>query len=100
MNRRTFLELLAAGAGALAAPGAARALTGGLPDTSKLVIGQVEHGGRWNPRPSALTGGPRGPCRLVSGQGEQGGRWSPRPSALRRLEWELAQRTSSESSRD
>jgi len=64
MHRRTFLELLAAGAAALALPRRARA----LPDTSRLVIGQVQHGGRWNPR----------------------------PSALRRLQWELAQRTSIE----
>jgi hypothetical protein len=68
MDRRTFLELLALGAGAAALPRTARA----LPDTSKLVIGQLEHGGRWNPR----------------------------PTALRRLQWELAQRTSIETGPD
>jgi hypothetical protein len=68
MLRRTFLELCAVGAGALALPRAARA----LPDTSRLVIGHVEHGGRWNPR----------------------------PTALRRLMWELAQRTSIETGAD
>jgi len=68
MRRRTFLELCALGAGALALPRAARA----LPDTSRLVIGHLEHGGRWNPR----------------------------PTALRRLMWELAQRTSIETGAD
>ena len=68
MRRRDFLELLALGTAALTLPRAARA----LPDTSKLVIGHVEHGGRWNPR----------------------------PSALRRLQWELAQRTSIETGSD
>jgi hypothetical protein len=68
MHRRTFLELLAASAGALAAP----RLGWALPDTSRLVIGQLEHGGRWNPR----------------------------PTALRRLQWELAQRTSIETGAD
>jgi uncharacterized protein DUF4159 len=68
MRRRTFLELCALGAGVLALPRAARA----LPDTSRLVIGHIEHGGRWNPR----------------------------PTALRRLMWELAQRTSIETGAD
>jgi len=68
MRRRDFLELLALGTAALTLPRAARA----LPDTSKLVIGHVEHGGRWNPR----------------------------PTALRRLQWELAQRTSIETGPD
>ncbi len=68
MRRRDLLELLALGTAALTLPRAARA----LPDTSKLVIGHVEHGGRWNPR----------------------------PSALRRLQWELAQRTSIETGSD
>jgi hypothetical protein len=68
MHRRTFLRLAAAGAGALALPRRATA----LPETSLLAIGQVQHGGRWNPR----------------------------PTALRRLQWELAQRTSVETSAD
>jgi hypothetical protein len=68
MRRRTFLEMLATGVAALTVPRPARA----LPDTSKLVIGQLEHGGRWNPR----------------------------PTALRRLMWELAQRTSIETGAD
>lgn len=57
--------MLGAGAAALALPRAARAA---VPAASQLVIGQLEHGGRWNPR----------------------------PTALRRLQWELAQRTSIE----
>ncbi len=68
MRRRTFLKLAAASAGALAWPGRGRAFG----DTSRLVIGQVQHGGRWNPR----------------------------PSALRRLAWELMQRTSIETGTD
>ncbi len=68
MLRRDFLEILALGAGALTLPRLAR----GLPDTSKLVIGHIQHGGRWNPR----------------------------PSALRRLQWEVAQRTSIETGAD
>jgi hypothetical protein len=68
MRRRDFLELATLSAASLALPGRARA----LPDTSKLVIGHVQHGGRWNPR----------------------------PSALRRLQWELAQRTSIETDAD
>ncbi len=68
MNRRAFLQLLATGAGIAVLPRQARA----LPETSKLVIGQLEHAGRWNPR----------------------------PSALRRLQWELAQRTSIETGPD
>ncbi len=67
MLRRTFLELLTLGAAGLALPRIARSQLA-LPDTSKLVIGQVQHGGRWNPR----------------------------PTALRRLMWEVAQRTSIE----
>jgi hypothetical protein len=43
-----------------------------LPATSLLVVGHVQHGGRWNPR----------------------------PTALRRLSWELAQRTSIETGPD
>jgi hypothetical protein len=68
MHRRTFLQMAALGAGALAMPRAARAMG----DASRLAIGQVEHGGRWNPR----------------------------PAALRRLSWELAQRTSIETAGD
>ncbi len=68
MRRRDFLELITSAAGALALPRPARA----LPDTSKLVVGHIQHGGRWNPR----------------------------PSALRRLQWELAQRTSIETEAD
>lgn len=68
MDRRDFLRLAAIGAGALAAPRGARA----LPETSLLAIGQVQHGGRWNPR----------------------------PTALRRLMWELSQRTSIEVAAD
>jgi hypothetical protein len=68
MRRRDFLRLAALGTGALALPGRARALG----TASRLVVGQVEHGGRWNPR----------------------------PSALRRLCWELMQRTSIETGND
>jgi hypothetical protein len=62
MRRRTFLKTAALGAASLALPRAAR----GMGEASRISIGQIEHGGRWNPR----------------------------PSALRRLSWELAQRTS------
>ncbi|HUK65260.1 MAG TPA: DUF4159 domain-containing protein [Anaeromyxobacteraceae bacterium] len=62
MLRREFLRLFTLGAAALASARRAAA----LPDTSKLVIGQLQYGGRWNPR----------------------------PSALRRLQWEISQRTS------
>jgi len=68
MRRRTFLQMAAIGAGALALP--RRAL--GFGDTARLVIGQIQHGGRWNPR----------------------------PTALRRLSWELMQRTSIEAGND
>jgi hypothetical protein len=68
MRRRTLLQMAALGAGALALPRAARAMG----DASRLAIGQVEHGGRWNPR----------------------------PAALRRLQWELGQRTSIETAAD
>jgi hypothetical protein len=64
ISRRAFLAGLGGAAAALALPSRARA----LPDASKLVIGHVQHGGNWNPR----------------------------PSALRRLAWELARRTSIE----
>ena len=68
MRRREFLQRVTSAAGALVLP----RLPGALPDTSKLVVGHVQHGGRWNPR----------------------------PSALRRLQWELAQRTSIETEAD
>jgi hypothetical protein len=67
MDRRTFLELLLACLATGSPPRLARAQRP-MPDTSKLAMGHVQYGGRWNPR----------------------------PSALRRLQWELAQRTSIE----
>ncbi len=71
MDRRAYLELLLAALASTAAPRVARAQRA-PPDSSRLVIGHVQHGGRWNPR----------------------------PSALRRLQWELAQRTSIETGAD
>src|SRR5512142_1753605 len=68
LSRRAFLRGAAVAAASLAVPRDARALS----DASKLVIGLVQHGGSWNPR----------------------------PSALRRLGWELARRTSIEPSND
>ena len=68
MRRRTFLRMAALGAGALALPRPASAMG----EASRITIGQVEHGGRWNPR----------------------------PTALRRLSWELAQRTSIDAAAD
>jgi hypothetical protein len=65
MRRRDFLQMLTLGAAGLAAPRLAGAA---VPASSQLVIGQIQHGGRWDPR----------------------------PTALRRLQWELAQRTSIE----
>jgi hypothetical protein len=62
LDRRGFLRLLGLAAAGAALPGGARAFG----DTARLTIGQVQHGGRWNPR----------------------------PGALRRLGWELARRTS------
>jgi len=64
LTRRALLRGLAAGAAALALPGRGRALS----DGSRVVLAQVQHGGSWNPR----------------------------PSALRRLGWELSRRTSIE----
>jgi hypothetical protein len=64
VNRRTFLRAALATAAAAAWPRRARA----LPDASMLRLGQVQHGGNWNPRPTALG----------------------------RLGWELARRTSIE----
>jgi hypothetical protein len=68
MRRRTFLQMAALGVGALALPRGARAMG----EASRLSIGQIEHRGRWNPR----------------------------PAALRRLCWELVQRTSIETASD
>jgi hypothetical protein len=62
--RRALLRALAAAAAASALPRGARALG----DASRLAIGQVQHGGDWNPR----------------------------PTALRRLGWELSRRTAIE----
>ena len=61
-DRRAFLKLLGLAAAASLLPRGARAFG----DTARLTIGQVQHGGRWNPR----------------------------PGALRRLGWELARHTS------
>jgi hypothetical protein len=66
LGRRAFLR--GATAAALAASRPARALT----DASRLAIGQVQHAGGWNPR----------------------------PSALRRLGWELSRRTSIETANE
>jgi hypothetical protein len=68
LSRRAFLRGATAAAAALALPGRARAVA----DASKLVIGLVQHGGDWNPR----------------------------PSALRRLGWELTRRTSIETANE
>ncbi len=68
MPRRAFLGGLVAGAAAAALPRAARALA----DPSRIAVGHVQHGGNWNPR----------------------------PSALRRLGWELSRRTSIETSNE
>jgi hypothetical protein len=67
MRRRTFLRL-----GLLAAAGLGGGRARSLPASSGLEIGQIEHGGRWNPR----------------------------PGALKRLSWELARRTSIETGGD
>jgi hypothetical protein len=68
LSRRGFLGGVAAAAATLALPRRARALA----DGSRLGIGHVQHGGSWNPR----------------------------PSALRRLGWELVRRTSIETTND
>jgi hypothetical protein len=68
ITRRALLRGAAAAAAALALPGSAR----GLADASKLVLGLVQHGGAWNPH----------------------------PSAFRRLAWELTRRTSIEIAND
>jgi hypothetical protein len=67
LTRRAFLAA-AAGAAAAALPGRARAAG----DASRLALGHVQHGGRWNPR----------------------------PTALRRFGWEVARRTSIETAND
>jgi hypothetical protein len=64
LSRRSFLATLAAGLAGAALPGRAREGVASSP----VAIGQVQHDGRWNPR----------------------------PSALKRLGWELARRTSIE----
>ena len=66
--RRAFLGGVAATLAATVLPRGARALG----DASRLTIGHVQHGGNWNPR----------------------------PSALRRLGWELTRRTSIETAND
>jgi uncharacterized protein DUF4159 len=68
LSRRAFLGGVAAAAATLALPRRA----GALGDASRLSIGHVQHGGAWNPR----------------------------PSALRRLGWELTRRTSIETTND
>lgn len=67
-SRRRFLQGAAAAAVAAALPRGARALT----PYAMLQIGHVQHGGNWNPR----------------------------PTALRRLGWELGRRTSIEPAAD
>lgn len=66
LARRAFLRAAALAAASAALPRRARALA----PTAELAIGQIQHGGQWNPR----------------------------PSALRRLAWELGRRTSIEPS--
>jgi Domain of unknown function (DUF4159) len=68
LSRRTFVGGLAAALAAAAWPQGAR----GLGDASRLAVGHIQHGGNWNPR----------------------------PSALRRLGWELTRRTSIETTND
>jgi len=68
LPRRAFLGEIAAAAVAAALPRGTRALG----DGSRLAVGHVQHGGNWNPR----------------------------PSALRRLGWELSRRTSIETTND
>jgi hypothetical protein len=68
ITRRALLRGAAAAAASLALPRSARALT----DASKLVLGLVQHGGAWNPH----------------------------PTAYRRLAWELTRRTSIEIAND
>lgn len=68
MPRRAFLGGLAAAVAAAGLPRGARALA----DASRLAVGHVQHGGNWNPR----------------------------PSALRRLGWELTRRTSIETTNE
>jgi hypothetical protein len=67
IRRRDLLKLALAAA---AAP--IRTVAEALPDSSRLVVGQIQHGGRWNPR----------------------------PSAFRRFGWEVARRTSIETGAD
>jgi hypothetical protein len=68
LTRRTLLRAALAGAAGAALPGWARGATAASP----VAIGQIQHGGRWDPR----------------------------PGALRRMGWELARRTSIETTAD
>jgi hypothetical protein len=68
ITRRALLRGAAAAAATFALPRSARALA----DASKLVLGLVQHGGAWNPH----------------------------PTAFRRLAWELTRRTSIEIAND
>lgn len=68
ISRRALLRGAAAASLAAALPRGVRA----LPAASLLAVGQIQHGGNWNPR----------------------------PSAIRRLGWELARRTSIEPAPD
>jgi hypothetical protein len=68
LSRRGFLRGAAAAAVTIAIPRQARAVA----ETSRLALALVQHGGDWNPR----------------------------PSALRRLGWELTRRTSIETSNE
>src|SRR5947207_3009811 len=43
---------------------------------------------------SPLLGGAAGPSDLIVGQLKTNGHWNPRPNGIRRLLWEVAQRTS------
>ncbi|HYG67943.1 MAG TPA: hypothetical protein VD838_09795, partial [Anaeromyxobacteraceae bacterium] len=64
VSRRAFLAAAAGTLAGLALPGRGRAMG----DASRFTIGQIQHAGRWNPR----------------------------PTALKRLLWELSRRTSVE----
>jgi uncharacterized protein DUF4159 len=68
LPRRAVLGGLAGALAAAALPRGARALG----DASRLAVGHIQHGGNWNPR----------------------------PSALRRIGWELIRRTSIETTND
>jgi hypothetical protein len=68
VTRRAFLAAAAATLAGLALPGRGRAMG----EASRFTIGQIQHAGRWNPR----------------------------PTALKRLLWELSRRTSVETGND